>query len=341
VDAAAEHGLAPLAGTSPDVGVVGYSLGGGIGWLARRHGQAANSVVAVELVTADGRLIRADRDDHPDLFWALRGGGGSFGIVTVLEFGLYPVRELYAGAMFWPIERAAEILHAWREWVETVPDELTSVGRLMQFPPIPDVPEPLRGRSFVLVEAAYLGSEAAGAELLRPLRALAPELDTFGMIPTSGLTSVHMDPPQPVPGVGDGALLAELSPEAVDALVAAAGPESSSPLVSVELRHLGGALAELSPEQGAVGTLDGAFALYAVGMALNPEMAAAIDGHIRHVRAALARWEAERTYFNFTERSVEGDGLFAPDTHRRLRAIKALYDPEELFRAVHPISPAR
>lgn len=195
-----------------------------MGWLARRHGLAANSVLAVELVAAEGRLVRADRDHHPELFWALRGGGGSFGVVTALEFALYPVRDLYAGVIFWPAERAAEILHAWREWVETVPDEVTSVGRLMQFRPIPDVPDALRGRSFVLVEAAYLGSESNGAEILRPLRELGPELDTMAMIPAAALSSVHMDPPEPVPGVGDGTMLAELPPQAVDALVAAAGP---------------------------------------------------------------------------------------------------------------------
>jgi len=153
--AAAEHGLAALAGSSPDVGVVGYTLGGGVGWLARRYGLAANSVVAVELVTADGRHVRSNRDNEPDLFWAVRGGGGSFGIVTAIEFALYPVAEVYAGILFFHFERSAEILNAWREWVDGTPREVTSVGRLMQFPPIPEIPEPLRGQSFVIVEAAF------------------------------------------------------------------------------------------------------------------------------------------------------------------------------------------
>ena len=164
VDAAAtEHGLAGLAGSAPDVGVVGYTLGGGLGWLGRKHGLAANSVVGAEVVTADGPIRRIDRDTEPDLFWAIRGGGGSFGIVTALEFELYPVRELYAGDLFFPIERAAEVLHAWREWVATVPDELTSVGRVLHLPPIPQVPEPFRGKSFGMVEAAFIGDEADGA----------------------------------------------------------------------------------------------------------------------------------------------------------------------------------
>ena len=138
---ASEHGLAPLAGSSPDVGVVGYSLGGGVGWLGRKHGLAANSVLAIELVTADGRLRRVDADHDPDLFWALRGGGGSFGVVTAMEIALYPLPELYAGAMFWPWERSAEVMHAWREWTRTAPDEVTSSARIMQMPPIPEVPE--------------------------------------------------------------------------------------------------------------------------------------------------------------------------------------------------------
>src|SRR3954468_14559671 len=139
-EAAAGHGLAALAGSSPDVGVVGYSLGGGISWLARRHGLAANNITAVELVKADGELVRADADHNADLFWALRGGGGSFGVVTALEFKLFPLPEVYAGVLFFPLARGAEVLHAWRRWVDDVPEEITSVGRFLQFPPIPDIP---------------------------------------------------------------------------------------------------------------------------------------------------------------------------------------------------------
>jgi FAD/FMN-containing dehydrogenase len=144
--AATPHGLAALAGSSPDVGVAGYSLGGGISWMARRYGLATNSVVAIELVNHEGELVRADADQNADLFWALRGGGGSFGIVTAIEMALYPVKELYAGWLIFPMERAGEVLNAWREWVDTVPDEVTSIGRLLQVPPLPDIPEPLRGR---------------------------------------------------------------------------------------------------------------------------------------------------------------------------------------------------
>jgi len=337
---AAQHGLAALAGTAPDVGIVGYTLGGGLGWLGRKRGLAANSVLAADVVTADGRLRRVDADEEPELFWALRGGGGSFGVVTALEFRLFPVRELYAGDLFWPFERASDILHAWREWSATVPDELTSLGRLLQLPSIPDIPEPFRGRSFVLVEAAYLGKEADGQELLRPLREHAPEIDTVAMIQPPGLAALHMDPPQPVAGLGDGALLNALPPEAVDALVAVAGPGSGSPLLSVELRSLGGALAEALPEHGAVGAIDGAFAMFAAGFTMDAAAARLVEEAVERVRDALAPWETARTFFNFTEHPVESHGLYPEETVSRLRRIKAEVDPGELFRVCHPVAPA-
>ena len=212
---AAEHGLAALAGSSPDVGVAGYILGGGFGWLARRYGLAANSVIAAELVRPDGDLVRADAGHEPDLFWAVRGGGG-VGVVTALEMRLYPVGELYAGDLFFPIQRAAEVLHAWREWTATVPDEITSIAHLVRFPPLPEVPEPLRGRAFIVVEAACLGGAASGAELTGPLRRLGPERDTFAMIPVSALGQLNMDPPQPGPSHGDGVFLADFPAAAIE-----------------------------------------------------------------------------------------------------------------------------
>jgi len=334
---AAEQGFLVLHGSSPDVGVVGYSLGGGMGWLARSKGLAANSVTAVELVTADGRLVRADRDNEPDLFWAVRGGGGSFGIVTAIEFRMFETPELYAGAMFWPVERAAEVLQAWREWAETVPDELTSVGRILHLPPIPDVPEPFRGKSFVLVEATFVGGEAEGSELLEPLRKLGPAMDTFAAVPPTALPHLHMDPPKPVPGVGDGLFLDELPAQAIDAMVATGTP----PLLSLEIRPLGGKLSEPSSSHGAVGSIDAAFALFAVGFAPTPEIGRAVEEAVNRVQDAFEPWASSRTYFNFAERAVEPERLYPPETYRRLRRIKAHYDAGELFVANHSIPPAR
>jgi FAD/FMN-containing dehydrogenase len=336
-DTAAEHGLAALAGSSPDVGVVGYTLGGGVSWLGRRYGLAANSVTAVELVNADGDLVRADADRNRDLFWALRGGGGSFGVVTALEFKLYPIAEVYAGVLFFPLERGTEVLRAWRRWVDTVPDEVTSVGRFLQFPPIPDIPEPLRGGSFAVVEAVSLLGKDGTDELLSPLRALEPEMDTFATIPVQELKQLHMDPEHPVPGHGDGMLLSDFTDAAIDALVQAAGAGSGSPLISVEVRHGGGALAHKAPGTGAVGSLQGQFLMFAVGMTPTPELGAAVRHHVELVQNALAPWDSGRMYLNFAEKRERGERLFGDLTYRRLQAVKAAVDPDDVFRSNHPV----
>ena len=336
-EAAAPHGLAALAGSSPDVGVVGYTLGGGVSWLARRYGLAANSVTAVELVTADGELVRADAQQNTDLFWALRGGGGSFGVVTALEFELYPISEVYAGVLFFPLERGAEVLRAWRHWVDNVPDEVTSVGRFLQFPPIPDIPEPLRGGSFVVVEAASLLGKDSTDELLRPLRALGPQMDTFATIPVEKLKHLHMDPEHPVPGHGDGMLLSDFNDAAIDALVHVAGAGSGSPLLSVEVRHGGGALGRHAPGAGALPSIDGQFLMFAAGMAPTPEMGAAVKAHVELVQNALAPWDSGRTYLNFAEKRERGDRLFGELTYRRLQTVKATVDPDDVFRSNHPV----
>jgi Berberine and berberine like len=218
--------------------------------------------------------------------------------------------------------------------------ELTSVGRLMQFPPIPDIPEPLRGELFAIVEAAYIGTEADGEALLQPLRDLGPAMDTFAMIPVEELRHLHMDPPQPVPSVGDGFNLDDATAETLNALLAVAGPCSGSPLISVELRQLGGAVAEPSTEHGAVGTIDAGFTLFAVGMGAEEEMTRFVEARVAALKAALRPWTADRGNFNFANSPRDGESFFPPDTYRGLQWVKAAYDPTELFRASHPIRPA-
>ena len=242
VGAAAVHGLAAMHGSAPDIGVVGYSLGGGLGWYGRKHGLAANHVTAIELVLADGELRRVDACNDPELFWGLRGGG-SFGIVTAIEMELLPIEEAYAGWLIFPWERSREVLGAWAAWTRETPETVTSVGRILQIPPIPEIPEPLRGRQLVVIEATFLESEKEASRLLEPLRALGPELDTFATVPQTALMELHQDPPSPVPGIGHHAIVETLPETALDAFVGAAGPGSGSAMVSVELRQLGGALA--------------------------------------------------------------------------------------------------
>jgi FAD/FMN-containing dehydrogenase len=336
-DAAADHGLAALAGSSPDVSVVGYSLGGGISWLARRYGLAANHVTAAELVNADGNLIRADAEENADLFWALRGGGGAFGVVTALEFRLFPITHVHAGALFFPLERGGDVLRAWRRWVDGLPDEVTSIGRFLQFPPIPALPEPLRGKSFAVVEATSLLGEDATDELLRPLRELGPQLDTFATIPVQELKHVHMDPKHPVAGFGDGLLLADVNDAAIEALVHVAGAASGSRLLSVELRHLGGALARRAPGAGAVGTVDGRFLMFAVGATPTEERSAAVRADVELVQLALSLWDSGRMNLNFAQRRERGERLFGDAVYARLQTVKADVDPDDVFRSNHPI----
>jgi hypothetical protein len=312
-------GLAGLSGSSSEVGVVGYMLGGGHSWLARKHGLACNSVVGAEVVTADGQLLRADRESEPDLFWALRGGGGSFGVVTALEFEVYPVRELYAGMLAWPWERTADVLHAWREWSSGLPNEMSTWARVLQVPPLPDIPEPVRGRQLAVVEAAYLGAEESGRELLRPLRDLAPELDTFAAVPPAALGHLHMDPEDPVPFAVSGQLLDELPPAAIDTIVEAAGPGSDSPLLSFEVRLLGGALTEAPPNAGALASLDQAFLTLGVGMVMDPGMGSAINAHLDRVSSALEPWASGVKFANFVDVPIDTRMCFSPATFDRLQ----------------------
>jgi FAD/FMN-containing dehydrogenase len=295
VPAASELGLAALHGSTPDVSVAGYTLGGGVGWYARKLGLAANSVTAIELVTADGRLRRADREHNPELFWALRGGG-NFGVVTAVEFQLYDIPEVYAGTMFFPWERSAEVLRTWLGWTRTAPEEVTSVGRILQFPPLPEIPEPLRGQSFVVLELVFASDKAAGDELTEPLRALRPVMDTIGMVPPAGIAELHMDPRDPMPYVGHGQLL---------------------------------------------GTLDGQFMTFGVGVLAAPELGPLHRQALDRLAAAFAPYDTGREYLNFTEEHTDPARFYRPDAYHRLREVKAAYDPDNMFRANHPIPPSR
>lgn len=334
VEQAAPHGLAALHGSSPDIGVVGYSLGGGVGWYARAHGLQANALTAVELVTADGTLLRADATREPELFWALRGGGGNFGVVTAVEFDLFPVSSVYAGLLAWDWREAPRVLPAWLAWTATAPDAVTSALRLLRVPPLPRVPPALRGRRLLAVDGAVLGPD--GPRVVAPLRALRPEVDTFADLPPAALPRLHLEPEGPTPVVSRAALLGDLPAAAADALLAAAGPGTSL-TVPVELRQLGGALARPAPGGGALPALDGAFALSSTGVAATPELAAGTVVAAARVVAALAPWATGSRCLNFTQERVAPEAAFPAETVRRLRAVRAAVDPAGLFLANHPL----
>jgi len=335
VEAAAEHGLAALAGSSPDVGVVGYTLGGGLSWLGRKLGIGANQVTAIEVVTADGRLHRVDREEQPDLFWALRGGGGNFGVVTAIEFRLFPIREVYAGILWFPVDRAGEILAEWRAWSDGLSDETTSVGRILQLPPIDEIPEPVRGKSFVVVQVIHLGSEDEGRELVAPLRGLGPVMDTVAWVPVESLAHLHMDPDHPVPGSGDGMALDDVDTDTIDAIVS---HTVGAPILSVEIRQLGGAIGRSHPEHGALASLDAPFIIFAIGMAPTPETLAAVESSVASLRAALEPWESPHTYLNFAETRRNPKSLWTETSYKRLRRIKKAVDPRNVIRSNHELA---
>jgi FAD/FMN-containing dehydrogenase len=340
VDAAGAHGLAFLAGSSATVGVAGYTLGGGLGWLARRHGLACNAVVAAEVVTADGEVHRVDRDHEPDLFWALRGGGGSFAAVTELEVELFDVATVHAGALSWPLEQAGRIAPAWRDWIAEVPESCTSVLRLLRYPPLPDLPDVLRGRTFVSVEATFLGDEDDARPWLDRLRRLGPEIDSFRTQPAADLQHLHGDPEQPVPALTDHRLMRAVTDDVLDALLAIAGPDADCPLLAVDLRQLGGAVSRSHPSHGVLDRIDAAAALFAVGLPVAPGLAEAIEGAFVSLREAAAPVDAGTAYLNFADRPVHAGTLFGDDRYARLRAVKRTYDPQDRFLANHPVPPA-
>jgi FAD/FMN-containing dehydrogenase len=339
-EAAGGHGMAALTGTSPDVAVVGYTVGGGIPVLGRRFGLACNHVRAFDVVTADGRCVRADPGHEPDLFWALRGGGGSFGVVTAVELELLPLNNAYAGTLWYPIERAREVLQAWQELAQAdPPDELTTMGRLMNFPPTAEIPEAVRGRSFVLVHVFHAGDPVQADRLLAPLRALRPVNDTVQTVRVPALADVHLDPGQPTPAVGDGLMLADFPPEALAALINAAGPDSGSQLATVEVRHLEGELARPRPDNGVLASLPAKYVVVAGGFAPSSDLEASVRGQVEAVKTALAPWTTAYMHPNFAETPRAPERFWAEQTYRRLRRIKATVDPTDLILANHPVPP--
>ena len=338
-EAAQRDGLCSLPGSSPDVGVTGYTLGGGLSWLGRRYGFACNRVIAIDLVTADGEPRRVDSDHDPDLFWALRGGGGGYAVVTGLHLSLLPIAELYAGALILPAELGADALRAYRDWVASVPDEVTSIARFLRPPPLPDVPEPLRDRPLLTLGAACIGGREQGERAIAPLREIGePIMDTFDQIPAAGLSRIHMDPETPVPGLGHHELIEELPDEAIDAFVGAAGPDAGSPLLLAELRHAGGALERPDENGGALSKLDGAFVMLGIGLPMTPELGEEIDRHLDLLHETMRPWASDGGYFNFAERPCAVDAILPPETGARLAEVKRRWDPDGMIRANHAVS---
>jgi FAD/FMN-containing dehydrogenase len=328
IDAVTPHGLTAMHGTSPSVGVVGYLLGGGLSFYGRAHGLACNHVIAFDVVTPDGQARHVDATNEPELFYVLRGGGGGYAVVTGVEIELLAYSEVWGGAMFFPVDRAADLLRTWKAWTEHADESISTTFRLLNLPPLPQVPEPLRGVQSICVDGVAV--KAGEIETLdAQLRAAAdPVLGGFGPMSASAVTHLHGDPEAPTPGIGDGILLNDLNDEAMDAFLSVAADPS---LAVAELRHLGGALGRTPPGAGALGHFDGTFLLYGAGVPDAPAPAAELNRCLDGFLAAMAPWASGTRFWSFAERNFSLDGSIPPEALHRAQHMRATLDPDSLL----------
>jgi FAD/FMN-containing dehydrogenase len=339
---AAPAGLAPLSGSAPRVGVVSYTLGGGLGLLSRRYGYAADHVRSLDVVTADGRLRHVTQDSEPDLFWALRGGRDNFGVVTGMEIDLMPVTTLYGGGLFFPGEMAAEVFDTYLQWAATVPEAMNSSVALISLPDVPALPEPLRGRHIVHVRIAYAADDpGVGERLVAPLRAVGPMNDTLGELAYSEAGSIYNDPVAPGAFEAGTAMLGELDVTTVRAILDLAGPHAPVPHI-VELRHLGGRLAHRPVADNAVGNRNARYLFNVVSRLERADITEIRPAHKRMFEA-VAPWSTGGRFLNFMNgENATGQVRSAYDfeDYQRLTELKAIYDPGNIFRLNHNIPPA-
>jgi len=297
-----------------------------------------------EVVTADGQMRTASADENSDLFWALRGGGGGFAVVTAMEVQLYPVTTVFGGNLVYPAALADQVLRRFREWMPTLPEEFTAGFAIMNLPPLPMVPEFLRGKSVVMVRGCFCGPVDQGQALLQPwLDWQAPIANLFHPMPFLEVATVSNDPHDPMPSYTTGAWLRELSDEAIATLVQfAVAKDGPSPLISTEVRYIGGALGRVAPDANAFSYRHATMMLGIIGMAPTPEAHAFVDGYAKQFKGALQPY-LDGTYTNYME-GEEGRAsasiAFSPEHYRRLAAIKATYDPGRLFDFSYDIPPA-
>ena len=334
LDAATPHGLAPLCGSAPSVGVVGFLTGGGIGPLVRTFGLSSDHVRSFELVTGAGEILTVTPERHGDLFWGLRGGKATLGIVVSVEIDLPELPGFYGGAVYFDGAQAADVLHAWARWCPGLPESVSTSIALLQLPDAPEIPAPLAGRFVVAVRYAAVGDRGQALDLLPPMRAVAPALlDAVAELPYAAIGAVHADPPHPMPCYEDHALLSGLPGEAVDALLALAGPGVGSAQAMVELRHLGGAFARWPRQRSAFCPRDAAFALTTIGAPV-PELAVPVRQHAAAVMAALEPWSTGRQLPNFAPAADPGRlaRCYDDDTLYQLAALAERYDPQGVLR---------
>ena len=343
IEAAHPFGLAPLNGFASTVGVVGYLLGGGCGWLVRQYGLGASSIRSVDLVTADGRFLLVNEQSYPDLLWGLRGGGGNFGIVTALELALYPVKEVFGGQVLYPIEQGKEVAKSYLDWVETVPVELTSALRIIHFPPLPTLPPLLRGKTVVLIAACYNGTAEDGETLLRPMRTLGtPLLDTFTQLPYSQVATIANDPVESLPHYyyNDHRAMQSLTASNIDAMLEVIANPASG-VLALEIRHLGGVLANIPEDAMAVSMRDVNFNVWALATAPSISMLEIGKESITKMMQALKPDASVQALLNSLGYNDVGPdrtrAAYTAKNYQRLVELKEKYDPQNVFRFNHTI----
>lgn len=339
-----EHGLAPLNGSSSDVGVVGYTLGGGHGWMTRKYGRAADHIVAVELVTASGEQVRVTEEAEPELFWALRGGSSNFGIVTALEFGLVPVSTVYGGCTMYPLTEAKQVMAAFSRWSPTLPAGITASIGIIRFPPLPELPPMLQGASLVVVRACAVGDLTGGAALIEPMRSVGtPVMDTFGKMPYTAIDAISMDPVDPMPIMATTLILRDLDEATINAILAVAGPEVETPLMLIDIRDLRPAAGGANGAEGDARAYINGLPVYVAAAPMNEEMGGAIMTAMAGLRETLAPFASDRVLLNFLGDGDDGPertrAAFPAEAWERLREVKRRYDPTNRFRFNHNIAP--
>ncbi|MEP9416713.1 FAD-binding protein [Gordonia sp. VNQ95] len=329
IDAAAPHGLAPLCGSSPSVGVVGLLTGGGIGPLVRTVGMSADHVRSFTVVTGTGAVKQATSEINPELFWGLRGGKSTLGIITEVVIELPPIAEIYGGALYFDGTDAEAVLRGWRNWAQALPREVSTSLALLRLPEMPDVPPMLAGRLSVAVRVAVVGDLAHGPDLIAPLRTLGTVLlDAVGVMPYAQIGAIHADPTAPMPAAECGTLLREFTDDAATELLRVAGPESGSPLTIVELRLLGGALADRPAVPSAFCHRDAAYTLHTIGV-LVPPIADLLTAAGMQTVDALRPWAhgGEMPNFATTTDAAYIRRCYDEDTAAWLSALAAQHDP--------------
>lgn len=334
IERAAEHGLAPVTGSSTSVGAVGYTLGGGLGPLARTHGFTADWVRGFRVVTAQGDIVTADANTHPELFWALRGGKGGLGIVTEMTLELVPLTTLYAGSVFFEGDAIEPAFRAWVSWAAELGEEATTSVVLLRVPDVEGAPPPLRGRTLLSVRFAYPGDSATGERLFAPIRRAAPVfLDAVAEIPTTAVATIHNDPEQGSPSWIRGFMLDDFDAADGDALMDVAGPRVQSPFLALEIRQLGGAARRDTADGTAVGGRDSGYTLSAIAAdpatfdSAAPAAAEALARALRHRISAVTNvnWAADLTD------PTTFESAWPAAVHARLTEVRASYDPDRVF----------